>query len=104
MTIAIAGFTAPAEFIVTVSDARISHGEAIPAADEGTMKNRKIASTWGMMFAASDASAFIPVVSSCHEALAFTGAPGDPKADEAQVRNAVQKAYEKEFNERFFRE
>jgi len=63
MTIAIAGLTAT-EFIVTVSDARISHGEAIPAADDGTMKNRKIASTWGMMFAASDASAFIPVVSS----------------------------------------
>jgi hypothetical protein len=103
MTIAIAGLTAT-EFIVTVSDARISHGEAIPAADDGTMKNRKIASTWGMMFAASDASAFIPVVSSCYDALAFTGGMADPPADEKQVRKAVLEAYEKEFHERFFRE
>ena len=104
MTVAIAGFTAPADFIVTVSDARISHGEAIPAADDGTMKNRKIATTWGMMFAASDATAFIPVVSSCYDALAFTGGKGDPLAEEKQVREAVLAAYEKEFNDRFFRE
>jgi len=104
MTIAIAGFNAPADFIVTVSDARISHGEVIPAADEGTLKNRKIASTWGMMFAASDASAFIPVVSSCYEALAFTGGAVDPKVTDVEVRKAVQEAYEKEFTERFFRE
>jgi hypothetical protein len=104
MTIAIAGFTAPHDFIVTVSDARISHGEAIPAADDGTMKNRKIASTWGMMFAANDASAFMPVVSSCFDALAFTRGQNDPAADEIQVKKAVQEAYEREFNERFFRE
>ena len=56
------------------------------------------------MFAASDASAFVPVVSSCHESLSFTGDPSDTVANLPAVQKAVQEAYEKEFSERFFRE
>lgn len=103
VTIAIAAITSTGQ-IVTVSDARISHGDFIPAADDATMKNRRISKSWGMMFAASDATAFIPVSSSVYATLGWTGAPNDRNSSEKQVRDAVQTAYENEFNERFFRE
>lgn len=104
MTVAIAGFTSSREFVVTVSDARLSHGEVIPAVDEATMKNRKIAARWGMMFAAQDASAFLPVLNTVYKKLSFTGAPEDPNFSDAEVKKAIVEAYESEFNERFFRE
>lgn len=111
MTIALAGF-APLtqEYIVTVSDARLSHGDDfIPAVDKGTRKNRKFASTWGIMFAASDVSAFDPVARDLFEKFSYTMEPYtmEPKASAVSadaVRNAVQSAYEKEFHERFFRQ
>jgi hypothetical protein len=102
VTIAIAAVVPKSdrEHIVTVSDARLSHGEIIPA-DDATMKNRKLAEKWGMMFAAEDSSAFIPVFSDAYSSLQRIEegiiADGD-------VRDAVQKAYENEFNERFFRQ
>jgi Proteasome subunit len=110
MTTALAGFTPlTREYIVTVSDARLSHGDDIPAVDEGTRKNRKFASTWGMMFAASDVSAFVPVMSDIWDKFSYTMEPytTEPKAPPASadaVRHAIQSAYEKEFQERFFRE
>jgi 20S proteasome alpha/beta subunit len=104
MTIAMAGFSTLGEFIVTVSDARLSHGDAIPAIDDGTMKNRKIASTWGMMFAASDASAFVPVAADTQKALSAHYKPGAAVASADVVQTAVRSAYEKEFQERFVRE
>lgn len=104
MTVAIVGFPSSSDYIVTVSDARISHGEMIPAADEAAMKNRKIASNWGMMFAATDASAFIPVLSSVYASLSFVGGDAGPIVSEIEAKKAVQAAYEKELSERFFRE
>jgi 20S proteasome alpha/beta subunit len=104
MTIAIAAFVSTTGQIATVSDARISHGEIIPAADDATMKNRKIAPKWGLMFAANDASAFIPVLASIYQHTGFTGGKDDPNPEDDLIREAVQNAYEKEFNERFYRE
>jgi 20S proteasome alpha/beta subunit len=104
MTVGIAGFTSTRQFVVTVSDARLSHGEIIPAADDATMKNRRIAGKWGMMFAAQDSSAFIPVLTSVQETLQFTGSADNPNFNDVEVKKAALEAYEKEFNERFFRE
>src|ERR1700693_4342105 len=104
MTVAIAAFPSSQEYIVTASGVRLSHGEIIPAADDATMKNRKIAPKWGMMFAAEDSTAFIPVVNDVYVDLSFTGGPSDPNFDDRAVRDAVLAAYQKEFNLRFFRE
>lgn len=104
MTIALAGFSTVHEYIITVSDARLSHGDAIPAIDEGTWKNRKIASTWGMMFAATDTTAFVPISASVSKALSFTRKPEGKAASAEMVREVIQRAYESEFHERFFRE
>jgi hypothetical protein len=105
VTIAIAGFVPARDEIVSVSDARLSHGESIPAADDATMKNRKIATTWGMMFAAVDSTAFVPVVNAVQSTLNVAEGKREFKdADELTVQKVVQEAYEREFNERFFRE
>ncbi len=101
MTIALTGYTLIREYIVTVSDARLSQGDTILALDDGAMKNRKIASTWGMMFA-GNAGAFVPVVADSREALADYQDKGVAPAE--VVKTAVQRAYEKEFQERFFRQ
>ncbi len=52
MTVAIVVFPKSKDEIISISDARLSYGEIIPAADEGTMKNIKITKKWSMMFAA----------------------------------------------------
>jgi len=105
VTIAIAAFVSGSDHIVTISDARLSHGEAIQAADNATMKNRKIASKWGMMFAASDSTAFVPIITGVQHLLKYTGdKQKDVDVKAAAVIEAVQSEYEKEFNERFFRE
>ena len=61
MTIAMAAFAGPSK-IVTVSDARLSYNEMVPAEDAATMKSRQIARKWGLMFAAEDSTAFTPLV------------------------------------------
>src|SRR4051812_41594767 len=104
MTVALAAFVGSSH-IVTVSDARLSYGEMIPASDAATMKSRRIARKWGMMFAAEDATAFSPVVLSVARTL--TGSVPADKADDQTfetVSKVIQAAYEKEHGERFFRE
>lgn len=107
MTVAIAAFGSKNE-IVTISDQRLSYGEIIPAADEGTMKNKKLSRKWSMMFAAEDATAFDPVIDQTItnlESLPHSEAQyGKRDFNLKAVMNAAQQAYEKEFNERFFRE
>lgn len=110
MTVAIAAFPPSKTEIVTISDARLSYGEIIPAADEGTMKNIKICRKWSMMFAAEDATAFTPVSTDTISTLATLEMPPqkgkhlDRDFDAPTIMKAAQQAYEKEFNERFFRE
>jgi hypothetical protein len=89
--------------MVTVSDLRLSYGDMVAADDQAVMKNRKMAHGWGMMFAAEDATAFPPVIHSVYDALGWDGKQGK-KHNAETVRVAVREAYEKEFNERFFRE
>lgn len=109
MTVAIAAFAGASE-IVTISDARLSYGEIIPAADDGTMKNTKISRRWSMMFAAQDATAFTPVVRATMDILdQLEPNPNSLLFAERDftlksVMDAARMAYEKEFNERFFRE
>jgi hypothetical protein len=109
MTVAIAALGPSKKEIITISDARLSYGEAIPAADEATMKNIKLARRWGMMFAADDATAFTPVFDETLNILEKLDPDsnkqyGDRDFTVSAVMNAAQRAYEKEFSERFFRE
>jgi 20S proteasome alpha/beta subunit len=106
VTIGIAAFVSSFHEIVTISDARLSYGESIPADDTAVMKNRRIADKWGMMFPAEDSTAFTPVLDTVHEALKLTsnGQSSGVDFDFDVVSKTVQAAYEKEFNERFFRE
>jgi hypothetical protein len=110
MTVAIVAFAPSKDEIVTISDARLSYGEIIPAADEGTMKNIKITRKWSMMFAAEDATAFTPVAATIFGILASLEMPEtkfkilqrDFSLDD--VMDAARRGYEKEFTERFFRD
>jgi 20S proteasome alpha/beta subunit len=105
MTVAIAAFAGPGGPIVTVSDARLSFDEIIPAADEATMKNRRFASKWGVMFAATDATAFDPVVRACSAELGYSGVNEEKLNFSLEtIIDTVRRSYEAEFNERFFRE
>jgi hypothetical protein len=96
--------------IVTVSDQRLSYGEIIPAADEGTMKNVKLTRKWSMMFAAEDATAFTPVLNETLAILLKLDLPASKYKGlqrdftTGMVMDAARQAYEKEFNERFFRD
>ncbi len=111
MTVAIVVFPKSKDEIISISDARLSYGEIIPAADEGTMKNIKITKKWSMMFAAEDSTAFAPVLDKTMEALATLELKPPQTAKFLsrefrleEVMKATQQAYEKEFNERIFRD
>jgi 20S proteasome alpha/beta subunit len=106
MTVAIAASVPTTKQIVTVCDARLSYGEAIPAADDATMKNRRIAPRWGMMFAAEDSTAFMPAAVEASAILQGSSDGDDENRNHGsqEVMEAARKGYEKEFNERFFRE
>jgi hypothetical protein len=80
MTVAIVAFPPSEKEIVTVSDARLSYGEIIPAADEGTMKNIKVTRKWSMMFAAEDATAFTPVANEMMATAPLSSTPGSRAA------------------------
>jgi Proteasome subunit len=58
---------------VAASDRMISSGGIIRAADNGTLKARKIAKTWALMFAADDANLFLPVVTTASASLKEKG-------------------------------
>jgi hypothetical protein len=109
MTVAIAAFVPGGhDHIVTVSDARLSYNEMIPASDSATMKSRRIAKKWGLMFAAEDATAFSPVVNEIQKELSKDdlSAPMSEGSDHSYgvVSTTVRVAYEREFSERFFRQ
>jgi hypothetical protein len=100
MTIALAGYVTG--YLIAVCDARLSYGEAIAAADDATMKNRRIAQKWGVMFAATNATTFIPVVNYLREKLSYTEFVENNFTPE-EIEEHLRVAYEREFNERFFR-
>jgi 20S proteasome alpha/beta subunit len=104
VTVGIAAIVPTAERqIVVASDAMISFGDwSIPAADETIRKSYAIAGKWGVLFAATDTTAFQPVFFGIREALGFNGLPDTNDHEAEVVRTAAQAAYEKEFNYRFF--
>ena len=86
MTIAMAAFAGPSK-IVTVSDARLSYNEMVPAEDAATMKSRQIARKWGLMFAAEDSTAFTPLVEKAVRQLSDNGKGNpDPNHSYADVK------------------
>ncbi len=76
------------------------------AEDAATIKSRRIGRKWAVMFAAEDATAFLPVVDEVHDTLLGTSSSMDQSEDHSYgtVTRAVRAAYEQEFTERFFRE
>jgi len=107
MTVAIAVIAPTAEKqIVTASDAMISFGNFIPATDEAVMKNMSIAHNWGIMYAASDSTAFQPVLDELLDRLHPSGTTSEAirtaEVSAEDVRRAAQAAYEQEFDYRFF--
>jgi 20S proteasome alpha/beta subunit len=105
MTVAIAAIVPTQEGqIVAVSDARISWGDNHPAADELVLKNRRIAFKWGVMFAATDVSAYQPAVTEIQGKLGYEGSKNREEFKADEVRELARSAYERVFEDRFFRE
>lgn len=80
----------------------ISAGDIIQGADDATLKARKVAPSWALMFAAEDANLFLPIVNVAKEQLDRTG---ENAHDLQTVRDAVATAYtglfESEFSSRY---
>jgi hypothetical protein len=102
VTVAIAAFSAQApDRIVTASDRRLSYGESLPSTDDAILKNMKIAFRWGVLFAATDVTAFQPVHEELIKKMGFANLAN---FDVDHVRESAAAAYEKEFNKRFSQE
>jgi len=95
VTICIAAITGAGEHIVTASDRMISYDEFIPAGDDATLKQRKIAKAWGMMFAGT-VSLFMPLLERI-----LNNIDHESDCDLEQVQECVRNAYRSLFNERF---
>ena len=96
MTVGIAAITGSGEHIVTVSDRMISSGGIIQAADDATLKQRRIAKTWGLMFSASDANLFLPIVRAAAGQL-----NQESEYDLVKIQDAVLLAYQNLFDSEF---
>jgi len=96
MTVAIAAITGSGEHIVTVSDRMISSDGIIQAADDATLNQRRIAKNWGLLFSASDANLFLPIVRSVLRHL-----NQDNDHDLVAVQDAVIVAYQNLFDSEF---
>jgi hypothetical protein len=98
MTIVIAAITGDGKYIVTGSDRLISASDGTIPGSDTTLKSRKIARAWGLMFA-GDADLFLPIVDKISERL-FTGDPSRGcSLEDAQV--ATARVYRETFDERF---
>jgi hypothetical protein len=97
LTIGIVAITGNNQHIVTGSDRLISLGEGVVQGVETTLKNRKIAPSWGLMFAATDANLFYPIV---HEVWKHLGSV-DQTHDAEEIQQAVATVYRNKFDETF---
>ena len=94
MTIIIAAKTIPPDYIVTVSDRMISRGGMVQATDNATVKTRRIAESWGLMFSATNANLFLPIMKqTCNELGDFK-----QRYSVETVTEAVSQAYIKIFD------
>lgn len=101
MTIGIAARTGSSELIVAVSDRMISSGDVIQGADDATLKVRKIAKSWALMFAAEDANLFLPIVNATKEQLARAGTEHDLHAIQDAVLTSYTGLFDSEFTSRY---
>lgn len=69
----------------------------VQAADNATLKSRKISKRWALMFAAADANLFLPIVKNCWDSLASRGENHDLDV----VQNAVAAEYIRLFDAEF---
>jgi hypothetical protein len=101
MTIGIAAITRPDGYIVAVSDRMLSSGGIVQAADNATLKARKIAKRWALMFAADDANLFLPVAESCQEDLKTRGEDHDLHVVQDAIISVYSGLFEEEFRSRY---
>lgn len=101
MTVGIAAITVPDSYIVTVSDRMLSSGATVQATDNATLKARKIAKRWALMFAADDANLFLPIIRSCSEFLATRGEDHDLHTVQDAVVTAYTGLFDAEFTSRY---
>jgi hypothetical protein len=96
LTVGIAAITGSGQHIVTVSDRMISSNGLIHAADDATLKQRKITKAWGLIFSATDANLFLPIVRAVQASL-------DPESeyDMHEVQDKVLLAYQNTFDAEF---
>jgi hypothetical protein len=101
VTIGIATKTGSGEHIVTASDRMISSGGYIQAADDATLKARKVAKKWALMFAADDANLFLPIVLGVKEQLDRFGEEHDLHVVEDAVVTSYVGLFDSEFTSRY---
>jgi hypothetical protein len=97
VTIAIAAVTTPDDYIVTVSDRMISYGDVTLTEDNATMKAQGISKHWGVMFSATDARIFQPIVR--NTILRMNDLPA--KISLAVAKQQVTEAYQETFDAEF---
>ena len=101
MTIGIAAKTGSGEHIVAASDRMISSGVIIQAADNATLKARKVAKAWALMFAADDANLFEPIVLGVQEQLNRRGEEHDLHSVQDAVITSYVGLFDAEFTSRY---
>ena len=90
VTVAIAATSEIDGYIVTVSDRRITWDDySIPAADDGTLKGRKIVDRWGVLFSANDVAPIVYIVARARGLLTN----GTNEANAGTVSDALKEAY-----------
>jgi 20S proteasome alpha/beta subunit len=97
MTIGIVAITAPDNYIVTVSDRMLSSGDIVQASDNAALKARKISKRWVVMFSATDANLFLPIVEHASKSLGDFGAEYDLRTVQDALLTAYARLFEAEF-------
>jgi hypothetical protein len=90
VTIGIAAKPATSEYIVTVTDMRISFGDIIPGIDLAQVKMYRLDQYWGLLFAADETGYVRPIVDHARAELSKI----DGRATTLHVRSAVIDAYQ----------
>jgi hypothetical protein len=99
VTIAIAAITIPDRYIVTVADRMLSYGDITQAEDNATLKSRKIANRWALMFSASDANLFLPATDLIMNRL--EGDEHDLQTMQAVVSDIYKEIFDREFTSKY---
>jgi hypothetical protein len=99
MTIGIAAITGDRKHIVTGSDRLLSSSEGVVQGIESTLKARRIAKSWALMFSATDANLFMPILGKVMDRLG--NVEDSYELDLKNVQNVVVDVYREEFDATF---